>query len=149
MPDDATIKLRVEARKVACAAIALCMECSDECPTEDAKVAFWQAIRFAAEQHAPAQQPEKKPLVFEPMTDEESRRFEQRTIPFGMHAGRTVGYLAQYNADYLQFIAGDVRFTIDLNRYLKNAAVSRDVQAASERDEDEYQKWDFGRKGTG
>lgn len=135
MINDDVIKARVEARERAALLLELAAMSANESPTEDAKLAFWAAVRICATKFAPLPVSERKQPVIEPMSDEESRRFEQKVMPFGMHAGLTIGCLAEYHPDYLQYIAGDVRFVIDLNRYLLNSSVARDVQASADDDD--------------
>lgn len=125
--DDAVIKARVDARQRAELLLELAAMSALDCASDDARQAYWTAIRIAAEKHAPAPAA-KVGISVDPMTEDEALRFEQRAIPFGMHSGRMVGYIAQHNPSYLQFIAGDVRFVLDLNRYLKNPTIARECQ---------------------
>ncbi len=83
---------------------------------------FWAMIGKAATRHAPT--PSLPPPSWTPMTDDEARHFERRSMPFGQHRGKQVGDVP---LEYLIWLDESQRqFGAELKRYLANERVQRE-----------------------
>ena len=90
--------------------------------SEEERIPFWTAIAKAAGQQVQA--PAPPPPAWTPMADDEARRFERRSMPFGQHRGKQVG---EVPLEYLIWLdEGQRQFGAELKRYLGNERVQRE-----------------------
>jgi len=91
--------------------------------------AFWRIMQRLVTEKLPPTMPTVVEVIVKdaPMRDNEARKFEEKAMPFGLHAGRAVGEIPP---DYLIFMAEGTEFTKQLKRYCASAMFFR------------RQKWD-------
>jgi hypothetical protein len=78
---------------------------------------FWEVIaRILPSKYRPTKQEAIGPA----MTDEESREFEMRPMPFGTHMNKQIRIVP---LDYLLWLEEQPDFRRDLNRYLRNPQI--------------------------
>lgn len=76
---------------------------------------FWEVLAsLVAEQLPPKPQPTER---FPAMNDQEATRFEAIPMPYGKHAGESVG---EVPCDYLLFLTEGDEFSQRLKRYVKS-----------------------------
>ncbi len=89
---------------------------------ECARTRYYEIIRNELVERYPL--PKQDGPAFEPMSDEESFRFEnQFTMPFGKHHGDRIGAVPM---TYLQWLASEgdsAKFIRQLNRYLASPRI--------------------------
>ena len=108
------LQRKVKSRKAAEAVIELLKESIDGDMDEGH---FWRIVRDRVLVFAPLQ---RLTSPIEPMTDVETRRFENGIMPYGEFKGRTIKNVP---LDRLDWYAGNDDFRDDLKKYLANEEV--------------------------
>lgn len=80
---------------------------------------FWEILA----EHCATKTPQApSDPAFEPMSDREAESFEQHGIPYGKHAGKSVG---EAPCSYLLFLSEGDEFTHQLRRYTASKLFAR------------------------
>lgn len=83
--------------------------------TEPARQAFVEALLRVLDDMIPKPAPTP---TRERMTAEQARMFERSLIPWGIHAGQSVGWVAENDFGYLRYVTQEDDFKALLRRYV-------------------------------
>lgn len=118
-----TIEDNIAGRKLAEEWISLAREMESNVPEEQRRP-FWRHV-FRAASHAVPEEAAPRNDRPQPMTADEARRFERRSMPFGQHRGKQVGDVP---LEYLIWLDESSRvFQQELHRYLAAEHVQREI----------------------